>query len=187
MASDNFNPYQAPLSTEAPPPQIDSGRPGDLADRWARLVAIIIDSMISLTIVLFCVGVLELLPRYWSEQQSWLEATVFGMLEISIHYLLNGYLLATRGQTIGKLILGIQIVNQETGKLISMTKMVLLRDLPITLPAVVTALFTVLGEQDFGDITILLLLIIDGLFIFTASRRCLHDRIANTKVIRIWS
>ncbi|MDA8563986.1 RDD family protein, partial [Mariniblastus sp.] len=153
MASDDFNPYQSPLSTEAPPPQIDAGQPGALADRSARFVAFIIDMIIYATTVLTCLYFLQLMDRYFSEDQSWLEAAVFGMLDISIHYLLNGYLLATRGQTIGKLVLGIQIVDQATGKLISMRRIVLLRDLPTQLPILLTILFALFGEYDLDDIT----------------------------------
>ena len=187
MASDDFNPYQSPLSTDAPPPQINAGQPGALADRSARFVAFIIDVFVHEATVLTCLYFFELMPRYFSEEQSWWETATFGTFEIFVYYLLNGYLLATRGQTIGKLVLGIQIVNRATCKLISLPRIVLVRDLPITLPILITMLLAVFGEHDLGNITAALLPIVDGLFIFTASRRCLHDRIANTKVVRTWS
>lgn len=84
---------------------------------------------------------------------------------------MNGYLLARRGQTIGKFTLGIRIVSHENNQLLALWKIFSLRYMPRSLLAVVP----VVGQ---------FLMIIDVLFIFRKDKRCVHDFIAGTKVIK---
>jgi uncharacterized RDD family membrane protein YckC len=84
--------------------------------------------------------------------------------------LLNGYLLVTRGQTIAKASLGMRIVRPDGGE-VSAFRILGLRygiGYLANLVPVVGALFG----------------LIDCLLIFRQSRRCLHDQIADTIVIR---
>ena len=182
---EDINPYQSPLTTEAPPPQLDEKTPRAVADRSARLLAVLTDGfleIVSLLLVFYAFGLTE---RYFAEHTTWLEILAFDMPEIFLHYALHGYLLATRGQTVGKLLMGIRIEDRDTGELISMSPMVLRRDLPVMLPMYLFPIF--LKSVDPDDLAGVIILLIDTLFIFTATRRCLHDRIANTKVVRTWS
>ena len=77
------------------------------------------------------------------------------------------YLLATSGQTIGKKLLMIRIVS-ESGSLPGFLRAVVLRNW-------VRALLSLIPF--FG--------LIDVLFIFSDSRKCLHDYIAGTKVVGV--
>ncbi len=82
----------------------------------------------------------------------------------------NIILLTVRGQTLGKLLLGIQIVRFSDDSRAGFLKAVLLRSL----------LFVLIGFlPHIGPF----LLIADVLLIFRADRRCLHDFIADTRVV----
>jgi uncharacterized RDD family membrane protein YckC len=83
----------------------------------------------------------------------------------------NIILLTMRGQTLGKLLLGIQVVRSTTDARAGFLRAVLLRSL---LPIFVLFLPHV------GPF----LLIADVLLIFRSDRRCLHDFIADTRVVR---
>ncbi|MGV3663944.1 MAG: RDD family protein [Prosthecobacter sp.] len=85
--------------------------------------------------------------------------------------LVNVVLLTLRGQTLGKLLLGIQIVRHMDGGRAGFVKAVLLRGL----------LFLVVGNLRYLG---LLFLLGDALLIFRQDRRCLHDIVADTRVVR---
>ena len=82
----------------------------------------------------------------------------------------HGYWLKKNGQTIGKKILGIRIADLE-GNVPRFGRLVALRYLPISLVTLIPGL----GQ---------LLPLVDVLFIFRSDRRCVHDLIAGTKVLR---
>ena len=82
----------------------------------------------------------------------------------------NGYLLATRGQTVGKLAAGTRIVSVADNKILPFHKVILLRYLPVWVIAYVPLIGPILG-------------LVNPLFIFREDRRCLHDHIAGTRVI----
>ena len=101
------------------------------------------------------------------------------LIAAAITYLvLNGYLLATRGQSIGKWLLGIQIVDADTNELLSIRRIVMQRVIPVFLlpvPGIVT------GIPPIG----ILLVLIDIAPIFREEPRCVHDMLAGSKVIRL--
>lgn len=82
------------------------------------------------------------------------------------------WLLSTVGQTIGKRLLGIRIVNYKDGSVGGFYTNVFLRVGVVTLLACI--------PKTYG-----LLSIIDSLFIFREDHRCLHDHIAGTKVMKV--
>ncbi|MGH8588531.1 MAG: RDD family protein, partial [Gammaproteobacteria bacterium] len=82
----------------------------------------------------------------------------------------NGYWLHTRGQSIGKRLLKIRIV-RSTGERATLSRILFARYLPIQAMGIVP----VIG---------MLYALIDILFIFGDSRQCLHDRIADTIVVK---
>ncbi|WP_395736587.1 RDD family protein [Prosthecobacter sp.] len=88
----------------------------------------------------------------------------------------NLVLLSLRGQTIGKLILGIQVVRFPEGFPAGFVKAVLLRSL-------VFGILIFAGIVSFGGLGLPLLLA-DALMIFRQDRRCLHDLIADTLVTK---
>lgn len=90
--------------------------------------------------------------------------------------IVNVLLLTLRGQTIGKLCLGIQVVRSPEGSRAGFIKAVLLRSI----------LFLILvfaGSVSLGGIG-LALLMTDSLMIFRKDRRCLHDMVADTVVTK---
>jgi len=184
MTSDGFNPYQSPLTTDAPPFQADEEPSGKLAARSARLLAVVIDGTLEAIGLFFILYLPDASDLFFSDYSTWVEPIVLGLLSLLVYYVINGWLLATRGQTVGKLLIGIRIEDHDTSSIIPLSRQVLLRDLPIVLPAYLLPVVTF--GTELADLE-LLIYVLDGLFIFTASRRCLHDRIAKTKVVQIWS
>jgi uncharacterized RDD family membrane protein YckC len=142
-----------------------------LATRWQRFWAVIVDVVVGLT-ALWLIG----LATSWdpfgvdADASLWdwdLRGAAIGFISFVV---LHGYLLATRGQTIGKLVLGIRIVRSEGGRA-SLGRLIGLRygigSVVMLLPAL-------------GSIYAL----VDALLIFRESRRCLHDNIADTIVVK---
>ena len=93
-----------------------------------------------------------------------------------IGILLQAVLLAVRGQNLGKILLGIRVVRADTGQPAGFVRAALLRFLlPVSLILLLNEFTLVLG---------FVLLFVDYCFIFRADQRCLHDLVANTKVVR---
>ncbi|HJV94825.1 MAG TPA: RDD family protein [Albitalea sp.] len=82
----------------------------------------------------------------------------------------QGYLLATRGQTVGKMLLGIRIVRSD-GERASFGRLVGLR---YGVGFLINAIPFIGGLYG----------LVDSLLIFRESRQCLHDNIADTIVVR---
>jgi uncharacterized RDD family membrane protein YckC len=80
------------------------------------------------------------------------------------------YLIATTGQSLGKKIVGIRIVQVDSGALPGFLKGVFLREWVPQLIQAIPLLGTIFG-------------LVDPLFIFGDERRCLHDYIASTEVV----
>lgn len=154
-----------------------------LASRWCRLFATAIDAVLVPGLTLFLVmltGVVEhaedFVDRWW----------VFHVLLLGIasYLLLNGYLLWHRGQTLGKALLGIAVIRAPadlTGRPdgtfefvpAAFWKLVCIRALFFPLLFVgIVPYFTILP-------------LLDQLFIFGRQRRCLHDWISGTLVVRV--
>ena len=87
----------------------------------------------------------------------------------SLFLLLNGVFLANHGQTIGKRIMKVQIVDME-GKQVGFLKLYSLRYLAFSL---ITQIPVAGG----------LLALVNVLFIFGKPRRCLHDFLTGTQVV----
>jgi uncharacterized RDD family membrane protein YckC len=88
-------------------------------------------------------------------------------------YVVNWTLLVRRGQTIGKIVAGTRVVLLD-GSRAPFTKVVVLRTWVlhfITWVPVLNRLAGIVG-------------LIDALFVYRADRRCLHDQLAGTKVVR---
>ena len=144
-----------------------------LADRKIRLVSALIDALIGFFIsILFMIFIGPYFGYEKFGQQPSNEyliaSTVFGLVTL---LLLHGYYLNTNGKTIGKKLLKIKIVS-TSGEKVSLLKLIGLRYAPIYL----SILVPIIGS---------LLPMIDVLFIFRKDRRCLHDFIAGTKVIKV--
>lgn len=85
--------------------------------------------------------------------------------------LVNGYLLATRGQTVGKVLMKTKIVS-DGGDQLELGSLVLKRYLPIWLLTSIPFIGPLFG-------------LANALAIFRENRKCIHDDIAGTKVIKL--
>lgn len=127
----------------------------ELASRGTRLGAALIDGFIGA--VPYAMVVVDTAPN------------AVRFLGVALLFALVGYQVysvATRGQTIGKRLLGIRVVLKETGVNGGFVVNVLKRGL-------VTGLLNLVPGYFF----------VDSLFIFREDHRCLHDFIAGTCVI----
>ena len=103
-------------------------------------------------------------------QISLLENVILFLGGCVLYLALHGYLLATRGQSLGKMAVQIKIVDYDTGQLLPFGKLVGFRLAPVWIVSQIPIIGGVLG-------------LIDILFIFGEERRCVHDLIAGTKVV----
>jgi len=141
-----------------------------LAGRGMRLLGFVVDSL--LFIVVSGARVIIRAAGYDTL------ATVMGTCLLLALAGLQIWLLATRGQTPGKILTKMAIVDPVTGFPPGFLRAAVIRQGPQTLLSFVYA--------PAG----LAYLLVDSLFIFSSSRRCLHDRLADTTVIRVgrdWS
>jgi uncharacterized RDD family membrane protein YckC len=164
----DFNPYQAPSSDVA----ALSDPQALFAGRGQRLAAAIIDGIISLLLVvpiMLALGTFDYTQA--GEEPPFmltLIATVFAfVIFAAVHFVL----LRRHGQTIGKWLLKIRIADMNGDKP-DIGTILFRRYLPVS----VVGLIPVVGQ---------FLPLVDVLFIFRKDRRCMHDHIAGTQVLRV--
>ena len=150
---------------------VETGAPEeDLAGRGARLGAYLIDMIIVGVVgggVAYALGWFEGLMR----QDPTAVVSVL-LLTIVVFGVINGRWLVTRGQTVGKRLVGVRIVDTRTREIVPLVKSYGLRF--IVVQAITQVPFA-------GPI----LALVDPLFIFGERRRCLHDYLAGTIVVRV--
>lgn len=172
FANDPFNPYAAPETSGFAVENSADGPP--LATRSQRFSAAFIDGLLMLPLI----GVVFFLaartavvaPGGTAPEVPFKVTLMIVPISIAWFLILHGYLLATKGQTIGKMAIGTQIVDAQTGALVPLLPLFLKRNISIQL----LSLIPLVGN---------FIALIDALMIFRASRKCLHDDIAGTKVI----
>ena len=144
----------------------------DVASRWSRLGAVLLDELIVTTIVIILVlaGVIKS-TSFLSDKASFPQVVLFVILYLAVYAVVNGHMLATRGQSIGKRIFKIRIVNVD-GSQTPVSRLLFLR---LGLPLMICAVPYV--GSVFG--------LLDSIYILNPQRQCLHDVIANTRVIRV--
>jgi len=161
------NPYQAPQTTVA---DVASHGGTELATRSSRLTAIFLDGLILAAIwvpILFGTG-------YW--QKAMANALSTGSLLLyfvggfALFVLVQGWPLAQSAQTWGKKLLGIRIVHLD-GSQPTLATLLLKRYLPIQVVSAIPLIGWIAS-------------LVDALFIFRDDRRCVHDLIAGTQVIK---
>jgi uncharacterized RDD family membrane protein YckC len=174
------NPYASPTVLSEPlagPPPPETQQ---LATRGQRFAGALIDGLIAMLLVVplaFGAGVVYVImqPGEGFDTDSVPFKIGTGVLGFliggGIFLALHGYLLATRGQTIGKYLLKIQIVSDE-GQLVPFYKLILARYVPVW----IISQFPLIGP---------LFAIANALAIFRDQRKCFHDDIAGTKVIQL--
>jgi uncharacterized RDD family membrane protein YckC len=164
--------------------------PGILAERGTRLLAASIDELILLALVLpMIIGAVPAMTALVGgvgttagadlgsiDTSEVLRAMIAGpgamisVVALIAWSVITGWLVATNGQSIGKRLVGIKVVRTD-GSRASFARIFLLRN-------VVNGLPNLLPYAGW------LYQLIDPLLIYQNSRQCLHDRIADTIVVR---
>ncbi len=161
------NPYR--------PPEAPVGErmvPGEVvpAARSQRLVAAIVDGIIVMVIVapmLYLFGFYDGITQ--GQQAGFIAQLGALVLTLVVWLVLNYRFLARNGQTIGKKLQNIRIVDLD-GNVPDLAGLILRRYAVFQ----AMALVPVIGN---------FLILIDILFIFSRSKRCLHDHLAKTRVV----
>lgn len=147
-----------------------------LAGRGQRLAAKLLDGlaeMILLFPIALALGIVSYFELMASGEIDMFPINIAMQMAAAgfmVHLLLHSYLLYFYGQTIGKRIMGIAIVN-SANKVPGYNRIIGLRYLPFYLLGQIPGLST--------------LALVDVLFIFREDRRCLHDMMAGTRVIDV--
>lgn len=166
---DPQNPYQSPQSS------LIAQEPGDQepAERGIRLVAAIIDGVIMVVIMLplmyFGGYFRTMMEATQNGQSNLLSPILWGIGGVIAFFVVNAQPLGQSGQTWGKKIMKIKIVDMDGHQ---------------------PSLATLLGKRYLFSqgVTLipclgLVIWLVDALMIFRDDRRCLHDQIAGTKVV----
>lgn len=137
-----------------------------------RFIATCVDFLILPPLGLLVMLVTGLIEDADAYVMPWFYLRIWGLLILS-YLLLQGFPLFTRGQTVGKLLVGIKIVSLDGTPASAFN--LCTRTFVLISIALIPFPYNFLG----------LLLIIDPLFIFGKDRRCLHDHIGQTKVVQL--
>ena len=152
--------------------QQENQEEAQLASRGKRLAAAIIDIIIFLPLIIIIASPLGLIDTEVTEEpppfdlEQTLQLFIIGQV---LFLLVQGYLLHSRGQTIGKVLLKIQIV-ATNGDMLGLGKLYFVRYFVFSLLAQIPVIGAVVALANI-------------LFIFGKEKKCLHDRLAGTKVI----
>ena len=143
-----------------------------LASKTDRFFAVLIDSVIGAIWAIpfwMYTGMWEMLRNH---QKASLTLTMASATYGFIFFVIvHGYFLKQQGQTIGKKMIGIRIADMN-GDIPSINTLIFKRYLPITVIPVIPIFGGIFSIVDIG-------------MIFKKDRRCLHDLIAGTQVLKI--
>ena len=145
----------------------------ELAGRGARFFAALIDGLIqgALYYLLAMTVLSSVVPNPANAQNAGFGAMAGSMvISILLFLVIQGYLLATAGQTVGKKLLGLRIV-RSSGERSDPVRVIGLRYLLIWVIAAIPVVGWIFA-------------LVDVLMIFRDSRKCLHDNIADTIVVK---
>lgn len=169
MEDKNESIYQAPdsdLMTGV------SGNQGQIASLGKRFLAALVDTIIMVIIIipltLFIVGAATFDPN---QESTLMFELLMGLVGIGIYLAVNYRLIVRQGQTIGKKVVGIRIVN-ERGEVPELNPSLLKRYAVYMLPGLVPLIGFLFS-------------IVNILWIFGSERRCIHDLVANTWVVEV--
>jgi uncharacterized RDD family membrane protein YckC len=144
----------------------------ELATRWQRIGAVLIDALLYGVPAMLITKFLNLLVIPARGQQPSIETLASISFFCFVFFLaLNYKPLKMRGQTIGKTVLGIKIIDDQN-QVPNIYRLILLRQLPLFL----LHPLPMLGK---------LYSLFDGMLIFGRPRKCIHDLLAGTRVVRV--
>jgi len=164
------NPYAPPQA------QVSDAADGDaqaeLAGRGERLGAAILDSIIGLIVAVplfFGMDFNALAAGNYESAFSVVGLSLAGILAL-IYIAITIYLVNKNGQTIAKKIVGIKVVRSDRSRA-SLGRIFWLRNFVNAIPSAIPYIGNVYG-------------LVDAVFIFGDSRQCIHDKIADTIVVK---
>lgn len=143
-----------------------------MASRWSRLWASLLDTLTILIVTMpamYFTGGFDGISS--GQQPSLLYSLALGVVGLIVFLLINIKLLLKSGQTIGKKLLQIKIVDMD-GNLPIGRDHLLKRYAFYFLPGQIPVAGPYIG-------------IVNVLFIFGKNRRCLHDLVAKTQVVKV--
>lgn len=166
MHDNPYLPPAAPSSASHPPP---ADADFQLASRWKRLFAQLADGLICGGVI--WLAILFVLGFSFKEAAAAGIGTqvLFALLGAAVFLGINGLLLVRQGQTVGKRLLGIRIVDDQ-GRVPPATALLVKRFGLVWAVAHVPVAGNLLG-------------LVDALFVFRSDRRCIHDLVAGTHVV----
>jgi uncharacterized RDD family membrane protein YckC len=147
----------------------DSEKP--LASRWARLGASIIDSIIVMVVlvpVMYFTGGFDGIME--GSQPGFVYMFGIGILNFIVFFAINYRSLIANGQSIGKKVLEIKIVDLN-GNVPVFQPQLLIRYAVYVLPGQIPVVGTIFS-------------LVNVLFIFSKEKRCIHDLAAKTRVVK---
>ena len=148
-----------------------------LATRWRRLFAAIFDVLLTMGVAFLAMWPLGTFEHESAYEPIQIVMRIFGLL-LGSYLIVNGWTLIKHGQTVGKKLMRIQIVGHSDGQPVPLWKLLIRAFLPIAIMA-----YPALGLPPFFSVVILAAIgLFDGAFIFSKSRRCLHDYVVGSKV-----
>lgn len=173
------NPFEAPRQLGPPPEAIRTTGDSELATLGTRFLGSIIDGLLIGALMLPILFVV-VIPMIFGVTLAEAGVLAYNPLYILIGFvlgqviflLIQGYLLANNGQTVGKLVLRTRIVDSETKQILPFGPLYLKR---YFLPSLMYSI-PMVGP---------FLSLINACLIFRGNRKCMHDEIAGTSVINI--
>jgi len=169
-----FNPYAAPQSNVISPSMAPSR---ELASLGQRLGAALLDGLVGGVVVgvPYFIAMFSMAAAENKHQEGLTGGAMAGFAVAGIGLLVlliyNLVLLSTKGQTIGKKWLGIRIVTHPDCQKAGFVKAVLLRGFVNGIIGAIPLLGAIYS-------------LVDIFFIFREDRRCVHDLLAGTQVIK---
>lgn len=192
------NPYEAPKTDVTTTP--DGSLP--LASPWIRLGAVLIDGIVLapfnwiLSKLLFKQPTEEEIRAAIAKTGDAMEAVnslmpskgmmlLNSLLGLAILLAVN-YTFLKKGQTVGKMLLKLQIQNRNDGSILPLNDLIVKRFLPVQALGLLSVAFLGVSGLFYAvSIIVGLILIADALCIFRPGRNTIHDDIANTKVVKL--
>ena len=170
-----YAPPQAEVRDAAAPPTV-----GFLARRTLRLAGAMVDSVASAVFVVPFLMFIGDLTAAISGELSYGTISLGGFASFTA---MHGCLLATRGQTFGKWLVGTRIVRADNNEVPTLARTLGLRygTLALGLPSTLLVLVVHLVIP----YVCVVVGLIDIALVFRRDRRCLHDLIAGTKVVAV--
>ena len=168
------NPYQTPqtrLSSKMPASAFTKDS-DELATRGSRLGAALIDGLIMMAFaipLMFALGVWEYASK--GQQAPWELQLLAAVINYAVFLAIHGLLLKKYGQTVGKKALGVRIATLD-GDVPPLGKLLLLR-------------YVAIGVISYAPVVGPFIAVINILFIFRKDKRCIHDIIAGTRVLKM--